>query len=259
MKAGIDDIFNNANDLKGEIIMFFSVITVCYNCKSDIERTIQSVLDQSMTDYEYIIIDGASKDGTTEIANKYTECGHHIILISEPDNGIYDAMNKGVKLSSGRYIFFLNAGDLFHSKTILEDVKKIIEKEQKDIYYGDVCKDGFRIRQNKGITMFGMIYLEDMLCHQSIFAKANQCKMHPFNTDFRICADRDWLIQIIKEKASIQYMPNVVVSDYDTTGVSSNISVYQGDSLNVVQKHGGNTAVFFVKMKRFIGRIIGHK
>lgn len=239
--------------------MFFSVITVCYNCKEDIELTVRSVLDQSLTDYEYIIVDGASKDGTTEIAKKYSESDCRIMLVSEPDNGIYDAMNKGVKLSSGRYIIFLNAGDTFHSKTVLEDVKKIIEIDQKKIYYGDVSKNGFQIKQNKRITMFGLICLESMLCHQSIFAEATQCKLHPFNTDFKICADRDWLIQRLKEKVSIRYMPNTVVADYDTTGVSSNISAYQGDSLQVVQKNGGKIAVLFVKMKRCIGKLIGHK
>lgn len=238
--------------------MFFSIITVCYNCRAEIEPTIRSVLSQSISDYEYLIIDGASGDGTAEIAKEYADNHSHVSLVSEPDNGIYDAMNKGVRFAKGDYILFMNAGDTFYSDTVLESAKKIIEKDRADIYYGDVIKEGSVVRQNQKLTRFRLVYMERMLCHQSIFAKSNQWNEQPFDLNLKICADREWLVERIQEKASTRYMPNLIVCDYDTTGVSSNFSAYQGDSLKIARKHGGNKAVLFVKVKRAVGKLFGH-
>ena len=238
--------------------MFFSIITVCYNCRAEIESTIRSVLSQSISDYEYLIIDGASGDGTAEIAKEYADNHSHVSVVSEPDHGIYDAMNKGVRFAKGDYILFMNAGDTFYSDTVLENAKKIMGQDKADIYYGDVMKEGSVVRQNQKLTLFRLVYMERMLCHQSIFAKSSQLKEHPFDVNLKICADRNWLVERLQEKASMRYMPGLVVCDYDTTGVSSNFSAYQGDSLRIARKHGGNKAVLFVKVKRAIGKMLGH-
>lgn len=97
-----------------------SIITVCYNAGSIIERTILSVISQDFTDYEYIIIDGGSSDDTLKIIDKYKN--KISLIISEKDNGIYDAMNKGIKLAHGKWLNFMNAGDIFSNKNVLKDV-----------------------------------------------------------------------------------------------------------------------------------------
>ena len=114
--------------------MKVSVVTICYNAKTVIERTIQSVLNQTYSDIEYILIDGGSTDGTVEIIKQYS---HRISSwVSEPDHGIYDAMNKGVMRATGEWIHFLNAGDVYHDHDVLENfVPKI--SATTDIAYGD--------------------------------------------------------------------------------------------------------------------------
>lgn len=132
-----------------------SIVTISYNCKDDLEKTIQSVISQSYIYKEYIIVDGGSSDGTGEVLNKYKDAID--ICISEPDDGIYDALNKGVKKASGEWIICLNAGDVFSSDSVLEEIlgKKI--PQEKTVLYSDfylVYSDGRRLERtsdrNKG-------------------------------------------------------------------------------------------------------------
>lgn len=239
--------------------MLFSVITVCYQCKDALEVTACSVLAQSLADYEYLIIDGGSTDGTAELAKEYASRDSRMTVVSEPDGGIYDAMNKGTGLAKGQYILFLNAGDVFVSDTVLEQVKAALEKEPGDIYFGDVRREGRIVRQNRKPTLFRLIYLEWMVCHQSIFAKRQQCKEDPFDMSLKICADRDWLIRRLKAGARVCHLHNLLVCDYDTSGVSSNYGAFQGESLRIAETYGGKKAVLFVKIKRAMGRLLGHR
>ena len=113
-----------------------SIITVAYNAESYIEDTIQSVISQTYDQIEYIIIDGQSKDGTLEICKKYKD--HINILISEPDNGLYDAMNKGIAMASGEVIGILNADDFYNSNEVLSEVAEAFNNESIDLTYGDL-------------------------------------------------------------------------------------------------------------------------
>lgn len=112
-----------------------SVITICYNCKADVEYTVKSVLSQNYSDIEYIIVDGGSSDGTLDMLKTYQ---HGISkLISEPDNGIYDALNKGIKAASGDWIICMNAGDIFSSPTVLADIFSQQIDAEKTVLYSD--------------------------------------------------------------------------------------------------------------------------
>ena len=112
-----------------------SIITICYNCRHDLEQTIQSVIAQHYAKKEFIVIDGGSTDGTSEILSKYR---HHIdICISEPDDGIYDALNKGVRQASAEWILCLNAGDVFRSENVLETIFSNHIPQQKTFIYSD--------------------------------------------------------------------------------------------------------------------------
>ena len=114
-----------------------TIITVCYNAISTIEDTIKSVLSQTYENLEYIIIDGGSIDGTIDIIKKYEKQISY--WQSEPDKGVYDAMNKGIKLSTGEWINFMNAGDSFYNTEVLQSLNLYFSDSQTDIIYGDTC------------------------------------------------------------------------------------------------------------------------
>lgn len=116
----------------------FSIITVTFNAGKVLEKTIQSVISQTYRNVEYILVDGKSKDNTLSIADTYKERIHS--LISEPDKGLYDAMNKGIRLATGDYLCFLNAGDKFHDKDTLQRmVDSLKEGELPDVLYGETA------------------------------------------------------------------------------------------------------------------------
>lgn len=166
--------------------MKISVVTVCYNAADCIEHTILSVLNQTYPDIEYIIIDGGSTDGTVDIIKQYT--GRLAYWISEPDKGIYDAMNKGIAVATGDYINFMNAGDSFaHNSTISDIVYQITE--DADIAYGDTF---FKFRTQcmlrKPLSLPAMSK-KPPFCHQSTFIKSKFHKKHLFDTSYRIVAD----------------------------------------------------------------------
>ena len=240
-----------------------SIITVCYNSAVTIDRTIKSVLAQNYDNIEYIIIDGASQDNTLERIENYQEefrdkFNREIRIISEPDKGIYDAMNKGVKKAEGAYVFFLNAGDAFESENVLAKVEDYLGSK-KDIFYGNVRK-GDQIETYPEVLGKGyLVYREKMVCHQAIFASRKLLLRMPFDTTLKICADRDWLLKAIASGASLQYMKDLVVCSYAPGGVSGSYKNYNKESLFLAEKYGKKPAVLFVKIKRLIGKAVGHK
>ncbi len=134
-----------------------SIITVCYNCKDDLRKTIESIKAQTYQEIEYIVVDGASTDGTKEILKEYSE--DIDVCISEPDKGIYDAMNKGIKKSSSEWLLFMNAGDIFYNNYVLENVFNFNIPASSDFIYGNydiVFGNGKRERRvtdrSKGIV-----------------------------------------------------------------------------------------------------------
>lgn len=238
--------------------MKISVITVCYNCENAIKDTLLSVMKQKYTDFEYVLIDGASRDATIRIAEQYKDKIPNMRIISEPDHGIYDAMNKGAKIAKGEYVFFLNAGDIFVDETVLMQVGSSLNSGQ-DVYYGNV-KKGEMIETYPAVLKKGyLIYREKMVCHQAIFARRRLLLKFPFDEQFKICADRDWLLKVLGAGASTQYMKDITVCCYAAGGVSEKYEDYNKDSLELARKYGGNFAVIFVKLKRLAGKAIGHR
>lgn len=238
--------------------MKISVITVCYNCENAIKETLASVAEQTYKDFEYVLIDGASKDSTVMIAKQYLNKIPNMRIFSEPDHGIYDAMNKGAQKAMGEYVFFLNAGDVFENETVLSRVGVYLDSK-KDIYYGNVRKGEVIETYPEVLGKGYLVYREKMVCHQAIFAARNILLNNPFDTKLKICADRDWLLRAINSGASLQYMRDLVVCKYAPGGVSEAYTNYNKDSLLLAQKYGGKPAVLFVKIKRLIGKAIGHR
>lgn len=182
-----------------------SIVTVCFNAEKYILRTIDSVSSLKYDNIEYIIVDGGSNDSTNDIIkhnyNIISKNVKSVIYISEKDNGIYDAMNKGANLASGEWIFYLNAGDTFVDLFILEKLSQFFNDKSLDVVYGDV------IQQFNGYERY--VYAKDVklikhkmpFCHQSVFVKTRLVKEKKFNLTYRIAADYDLFYRIYNEGA----------------------------------------------------------
>lgn len=181
----------------------FSVITVCYNAEATLEDTIQSVISQTYHHVEYIIVDGASKDRTMDIVNRYRE--RISVVVSEPDKGLYDAMNKGIRLATGDYLCFLNAGDSFHEDDTLQQmVHSIHGTLLPDVLYGEtelVDHEGHFLRMRRLQApehLTWKSFRQGMLvCHQAFFARRDL--VMPYDLRYRFSADFDWCIKIMKQ------------------------------------------------------------
>lgn len=188
-----------------------TVVTVVYNGVATLEQTILSVINQTYDNVEYIIIDGASTDGTLDIIKKYENKIDY--WQSEPDKGIYDAMNKGTGLSNGLWINFMNSGDLFFQNTTIESVfyENLAEY---DVVYGNVVN-----KWSVGLEVkypLEKMYPEMPFSHQSCFTKTQLVKKYKFNTDYKIAADREMFYRIIKnQKESHRLYLNENISIFD--------------------------------------------
>ncbi|MCZ7399981.1 MAG: glycosyltransferase family 2 protein [Candidatus Methanoperedens sp.] len=175
-----------------------SVITVCYNAEEFIEQAINSVLDQTYENIEYLIIDGNSSDNTVSIINKYKDKIHY--FLSEPDKGIYEAMNKGIKAASGDILYFLNSDDIFYDKYVVENIVKMFKlNDEIELLYGPILiKDSFTnesfVKTHENISKSFFIY--DTICHQGIFFKADTFKKCGlFDDTYKIVGDYEWLLR----------------------------------------------------------------
>ena len=195
----------------------FSIITVCYNEKDSIKNTLDSIVEQTCGDRELIVVDGGSTDGTKEIIQQYKQ--HLTWWCSEPDKGIYNAMNKGVLHATGDYVIFINAGDRFYDSRVLEHVyRNGMTTDIIEGYVADVMK-GKRVKER-----YDDIYVHlfaDTLSHQGTFIRRSLLQVHPYDEKYKIVADwKFWIETIILEKASYSFIEQYIAY-YDMTGVSS--------------------------------------
>jgi len=198
-----------------------SIITVCLNSENSIEITINSVISQTYPHIEYIIVDGGSTDNTLEIIQQYRSKIH--LLVSEKDRGIYDAMNKGVDRASGDIINFLNSGDYFYNKNVIETfAEQIARFEDTGIFIGDtILYDTENEERISGFRRDKIEYIARVVNHQAIFAKHSVFeKIGGFDIKYRIYADYDWLMRaLLKFNIKTKYIP-VPVSRYLRGGFS---------------------------------------
>ncbi len=195
---------------------FVSVVKVVYNAKESLEATIASVLNQSYPHVEYIIIDGGSQDGTVELITRYRD--RLAYWTSEPDRGIYDAMNKGVAAAKGDWIIFINAGDEFYCASTLEILSSDLAVN-KDIVYGDVVikYEDFRIVKRSGELR--NIWRGMQFCHQSSAVRLKRLQHMPFNIDNPIAADLEWFIRAY-DSGYVFLRHNQIISTVSAGGIS---------------------------------------
>lgn len=197
--------------------MRFSVITINYNNKEGLEHTIESVLSQTNKDYEYIIIDGGSTDGSIDVIQGFSD--YITYWTSEKDKGVYHAMNKGVIQAHGDYCIFMNSGDSFHSPNILESLKDY----QEDIVCGKVIKGNATTASGLATPSITMVDLmRASLPHQAMLIKRDLLVKHPYDERYKILSDWKFCLEtIVIENCTFRNI-DVIVADYDTSGISSN-------------------------------------
>ena len=229
-----------------------SLLTVTYNAADTIERTLQSVEGQVGGDFEHVIVDGKSTDGTVEKLTAYHERNPHIriVVVSEPDKGLYDAMNKALNLACGRYVCFLNAGDCLHSSDTLYNIISSMAgyTPLPGVIYGEtdiVGEDGLFLHHrekkcpeelNWRSFKHGMV-----VCHQSFYALRSICEA--YDLQYRFAADFDWCVRVMKTAEKRGYPlvnTHLILTDYLAEGMTTrNHKASLKERFRIMRKHYG--------------------
>ena len=238
-------------------------ITVTFNAATVVQRTLDSVLRQDYPHIRHLIVDGASTDDTLKIVSDYVarsnaaENGHVVLVTSEPDKGIYDAMNKGLRSLTGDYVCFLNAGDFLPAADTVSRIVEALGSQQPAVLYGDTdIVDGEgrflhhrRLAPPENLTWRS--FRQGMLvCHQAFYVRSDFAVQTPYDTTFRYSADVDWCIRVMRE-AENEAVPllnlHMVVANYTKEGQTTQ---HHRESLleryRVMQRHYGPVQTFFL-------------
>ena len=198
----------------------YTIITINYNNGKELRRTIESVINQTFRDVEYIIIDGGSTDDSVDIIKQYAE--HIDFWISERDRGVYNAMNKGLKRAHGEFVIFMNSGDSFYSPNVIEEIDRQIS--DTDILLGNVC-DYVSGRIYGGIPAGSEVTFltlkKEILCHQGTFYRRSIFDSHPYDESLKLIADWKVNVQaIVFDNCKVKVV-DTIIANYDLTGMSS--------------------------------------
>jgi len=237
----------------------FTIITCTFNASTVVGRTLDSLRHQTYPHVEHLILDGKSTDSTMQLVRAYqkesdeADTDHEIIVVSESDSGLYDAMNKGIGLATGDYLLFLNAGDVFPSEDTLERIANSIGDGEQlpGVLYGDtdiVDLSGRFLRHRRlhppkeGLSWRS--FSNGMLvCHQAFYARTDLAKGTLYNLSYRFSADVDWCIRIMKEAENRQLplknVGMVVVNYLDGGMTTKNHHASLNERFNVMRHHYG--------------------
>lgn len=191
-----------------------SVVTVSYNAVSTIEDTILSVIDQSFDDFEYLIIDGGSSDGTLDVIQKYNS--HIDCLLSESDRGIYDGMNKAIRNAQGQWILFMNCGDMFADSNVLKSLESSLRNPCLGVVYGDTIYQTTIGRYLLYPDSLSAMDFHLPFCHQSCLVRTELIREAPFDLSYRYVADYDLFYRLYKRGVSFHY-EHFPIAVYDST------------------------------------------
>ena len=247
----------------------FSVVTITYKAAAVLQRTLDSVGSQTYANVEHLIIDGASADDTLSMAQLYkdksdsSDNSHSVIVRSEPDNGIYDAMNKGLTQASGDYIIYMNAGDTFPAADTLEKVARrchlneLPSDELPAVLYGntDIVDENGKFLHHRRLQPPAKLTWRSfrhgmLVCHQAFYARTDVAKNLQYDTRYKYSADVDWCIRIMKEADRLGlplYNIGIVVANYLDEGATTR---HHRESLreryHVMVSHYGQVSTFFM-------------
>ena len=247
----------------------FTIVTITYNAAAVLQRTLDSVLQQTYEDVEHLIIDGASTDATLSMAEAYkqrsdqSDGGHQVIIQSESDHGIYDAMNKGLTQASGDYIVFLTAGDSFPQEDTLEQIvhrcglETLPTGDLPGVLYGetDIVDNEGRFLRHRRLQPPAQLswrsFRQGMLvCHQAFYARTDIAKNVQYDTRYRFSADVDWCIRVMHESERIglplQPIGCVVAHYLDEGATTKNHKASLRERYLVMQRHYGVVQTFLL-------------
>lgn len=236
----------------------FTIVTCTFNAEHELQRTLDSVFHQSYADVEHLILDGLSHDRSVEMAQTYRQrsdearTGHEVVVCSERDSGLYDAMNKGIAKATGDYIVFLNAGDTFPSEATLEHIAHSIGDGEAlpGVIYGDtdIVNDEGRFLRHRRLQpptkLTWRSFRNGMLvCHQAFYALTTLAKDNPYNLNYRFSADVDWCIRVMKEAERrhlmLKNVDEVVVNYLDGGMTEKNHRASLRERFSVMRRHYG--------------------
>ena len=228
-------------------VPFVSIITVVYNAKHALESTIKSILSQTNSSYEYIVIDGGSTDGTVDVIKNHKQ--HIAYWISERDNGLYDAMNKALYVARGKYVWFMNAGDLIYDKEVIENITKLYTVDA-DVFYGEtvmIDSDGTvlgdrRLKAPETLS-YKSLAMGMVVCHQSFIAKRDCCDY--YNTDYKIAADIEWMINTLKHSKKMVNTHQYITRFKDDGLSKKNIKRSLTERFKIMIHHYGIVTTLF--------------
>lgn len=244
--------------------MKVSIITVCYNAENTIRETIESVLNQTYTDFEYIVQDGISNDNTMKIVKEYAErfrnAGIRYRFESESDTGIYNAMNKATAKANGEWCIYMNADDSFYNNCVLQEVFEGKDYEGYDAVFGAYCRHDEKnsyVFQSEAIDILPR---KMPFIHQAIFVRTNVFRSYGYDEQYSLCADYDAFFKMYAEGHRFKQIPNVV-SNYSVSGASGerNIAALE-ETIRIQNKHSAKYPITFSmklhwKMKKLYLRI----
>ncbi len=224
----------------------FSILVVCLNPGEKLKKTLASIKKQTFQDYEIVVKDGLSTDGSIEYLNEAAKEISALRLIQAQDTGIYDAMNQAVGEAKGNYIYFLNCGDYFFDEHVLEDVAELIEKNpaRAGIYYGNIFERVTRqvVTSNPNMDAFGCY--RNVPCHQACFYDRKLLLAHPFETRYRVRADYEqflWCFFTKDYKEGVDFVHgDILIADYEGGGfseTSKNRKLSEKEHREIVKKY----------------------
>jgi len=239
-----------------------SVITVCYNASKTIQKTIKSVVNQSYANVEYIIVDGESTDGTLAIVDQFSD--QIAVVISEPDNGIYHAMNKGIDSSSGHYLIFLNADDYFFCTSTIENiVKRLPSNESTQIFYGNTLM--YDDKSGKGSLwkpkkISGKMLYNSTIPHpSSIFCRSFFENFGHYDDSFHIAGDYEVFVRAYVNKVEFEYW-DILIAVFSAGGISTNNTsseMIKEERENAIRRHFSPAKRRYLKFRVRIKKLLG--
>lgn len=235
-----------------------SIITISFNDQKNLERTINSVKIQTLNDFEYIVVDGGSTDGSLEVIKRNE---HRISKwVSEPDNGIYDAMNKGLEMATGEFVLFMNAGDTFYAADTLKKIP-FSEYPEADIFYGETVMidsngnmPGLRSKRlphNLKWTDFrkGMV-----VCHQSILVRRNIAPK--YNLEYKLSADVEWVLHCLKRSKQNVFTGTIIACFLEGGASKQRHAESLGERFEIMKKYFGLPATLYSHMVFLIQTVL---